>query len=114
LDNTQINQYVTLTGTINSGGLVGQVGGLPDKLEAAAEAGLKKVLIPEGERYVRISNRSSLAGRATSNGTTDLLDYGKTLGLEVIEVSDIQETLLQLTGKNYSDEEKNLEIDTHY
>ena len=114
LDNAQLNPAVTLTGTINSGGLIGQVGGLQNKLEAASKAGLKKVLIPEGERYVRIGNRSRLAGSAIDNSTVDLVDYGKRLGLGVIEVSDIQETLLQLTGKNYSDEEKNLEIDSHY
>ena len=38
----------TITGTINSGGIIGPVGGVKEKLEAASKAGIKKVLISKG------------------------------------------------------------------
>ena len=41
----QINADVTMTGTINPDGTIGPVGGIPFKIEGAAEAGKKVVLI---------------------------------------------------------------------
>ena len=46
-----ISTDVAITGTINSGGIIGPVGGVKEKIEAAAENGINKVLIPYGERY---------------------------------------------------------------
>lgn len=107
VDNSAINQSVAVTGTINSGGLIGQVGGLKEKIDAAAQSNMPIVLIPSGERYYMRTNK-------TAGSELDLVEYGESLGVEVKEVSDIQEALLQLTGKNYSEDEKALEIDTHY
>src|SRR3989344_5461654 len=42
------DEKTTITGTINSGGILGPVGGGKEKLKAAANAGLKKVLIATG------------------------------------------------------------------
>ncbi len=110
LDDASINQSVAVTGTINSGGLIGEVGGLKEKIDAAAKGGLSEVLIPDGERYYKAdSNKTAPAAPAL-----DLVEYGKSSGVQVKEVSSIQEALLQLTGKNYSAEEKSLEIDQHY
>jgi len=50
LENEEIKETITMTGTINSGGLVGPVSGLKAKIEAAEEKNLTKVLIPLGER----------------------------------------------------------------
>lgn len=113
VDDAPINQSVAVTGTINSGGLIGQVGGLKSKIDAAAEAGLTKVLIPDGERYARIVVANSSA-KANSTHTLDLVEYGKPLGIQVVEVSSLEETLLHLTGRNYSFEEKGLEISSDY
>lgn len=113
LDGASINQSVAITGTINSGGLIGEVGGLKEKIDAAANGGLSAVLIPDGERYYR-ANSNKTASMAPAAPALDLIEYGKSSGVQVKEVSSIQEALLQLTGKNYSAEEKPLEIDTHY
>ncbi|UCH12645.1 MAG: hypothetical protein JSW18_01485, partial [Candidatus Omnitrophota bacterium] len=43
LDDIPINESATVTGTINSGGIIGSVGGLRAKIDAASEAGIKKV-----------------------------------------------------------------------
>ena len=41
------DKNIAVTGTINSGGIVGPVGGVKEKVEAASKAGLKKALIPK-------------------------------------------------------------------
>ncbi len=51
LDNRKIDSSIAMTGTINSGGFIGAVGGLKAKITTSAENGLKKVLIPKGSRY---------------------------------------------------------------
>ncbi len=106
-DDAGISQSVAVTGTINSGGLIGQVGGLKEKIDAAGQSRMLTVLIPSGERYYKRTNK-------TADSELDLVEYGKSLGVEVKEISDIQEALLQLTGKNYSEQEQALEIDKRY
>jgi len=49
IKNVDFKEDVAITGTINSGGLVGPVGGLKAKIEAASKDGIKKALIPLGE-----------------------------------------------------------------
>lgn len=83
----KIDESVAVTGTINSGGLVGPVGGLKAKIEAASEDGIEMVLIPMGERVVN-----------ESNVTVDLVEFGKEIGVEVIEVATISEVFLEFTG----------------
>ncbi|MBI2665286.1 hypothetical protein HYX12_01530 [Candidatus Woesearchaeota archaeon] len=41
---------MTITGTINSGGIIGPVGGVKEKLIAASQNGLKKVLVASGTK----------------------------------------------------------------
>ncbi|MBI2550464.1 hypothetical protein HYV83_04775 [Candidatus Woesearchaeota archaeon] len=113
VDDAPISQSVAVTGTINSGGLVGQVGGLKSKIDAAAEAGLAEVLIPDGERYAKIIVVNS-STKANSTQALDLVEYGKPFRINVVEVSSLEETLLHLTGRNYSFEEKGLEISSDY
>jgi len=72
LENIDVNENYAITGTINSGGLIGPVGGLKAKVEVAKKTGLKKVFIPEGEIIVKLDNT-----------TTDL----KTLSKEFLLVS---------------------------
>ncbi len=88
--NLDYNKDIAITGTINSGGIVGAVGGVKEKLEAASNAGLKKVLIAHG----------------TSLNETDLVEYGKTnLSLDVQEVLELDDVVFQLTGMNLNHKE---------
>ena len=48
LDLDYHNGDTAITGTINSGGIIGPVGGTKEKIEVAAKLGLTKVLIAEG------------------------------------------------------------------
>lgn len=47
LENIPVDQAVALTGSLSVRGDVLPVGGVTGKIEAAAEAGIKKVLIPQ-------------------------------------------------------------------
>lgn len=103
LEGLNVDKDITITGTINSGSLIGPVGGLKEKIIAASNAHIKKVLIPQGERL--ITNKS--------NSTTDIVEFGKEKGVEVIEVSDLREALYQFTGKKF-DAEENITLDQSY
>ena len=48
VEDLPINENVAITGTINSGGVIGPVGGIKEKIEAAARTNLRKVLISKG------------------------------------------------------------------
>lgn len=114
LEDIPVDESVAVTGTINSGGIVGNVGAVKQKIEAAARGGIKKALIPEGERYYyekteEITNWTEAVNISiveVLNGTyvpeeepLDLVEYGKTLGIEVIPVSDLGDVIFEFTGK---------------
>jgi predicted S18 family serine protease len=134
LEGYELNEIITITGTINSGGLVGSVGGLKPKIEIAAEIGLKKVLIPFGERFIVnetiislnitesnttlnsttnntiVNNTNTIINdtihnnttpTATINNTIDLYEFGKELGVEVIEVSNLYDVMFEFTNITY-------------
>lgn len=94
-----------ITGTINSGGVIGPVGGVKQKIDAAASAGYTRALIPRGSRVLRDNE---------TNATTDLAEYGKTLGVEVLEVATLQEALREYTGREFPRASGELVIEPHY
>ena len=103
VENLELNEDFAITGTINSGGLIGPVGGLKAKVEAAKKAGLKKVFIPAGEVIARIDNT-----------TTDLKNLSKGLGIEIVEISTLSEAVKEFTGKEIKQQFKNIEISEEY
>ncbi|MEK6853766.1 MAG: S16 family serine protease [Nanoarchaeota archaeon] len=112
VEDAPVKSSVAITGTINSGGLIGSVGGLKEKINAAAGEGLKKVLIPSGERFIKTTMPTTIPNATPK--TLDLVDYGKSVGIEVVEISDIQEALFHLTGKKYQHVQGNIGIDKSY
>ncbi|MEM4246956.1 MAG: S16 family serine protease [Candidatus Woesearchaeota archaeon] len=101
----ELRNDTAITGTINSGGIIGPVGGLKEKIGAAAEAGLSRVLIPGGTANLTDS---------TTNTTIDLIAYGKVLGIEVVEVSTIIDALEEYTGRNFSRAKSEFSIEKGY
>ena len=93
LKGIDFNEKVAITGTINSGGLIGPVGGLKAKIRAAEKAGLKKVLIPIGESLNGINETDEF------NETFDLEDLRKNTSVDIIEVPTLDEAVFQFTGK---------------
>ncbi len=84
----EIKDDVTMTGTINATGMVGPVGGIPEKVLGAANKDFTKVLIPLGQR-----NAPNAKGR-----TVDVVRVGSRNGVKVVEVGDIYEAYRHLTG----------------
>ncbi|RME82823.1 MAG: hypothetical protein D6775_09810, partial [Caldilineae bacterium] len=83
-----MREDVAMTGTINPDGTIGPVGGIPHKIEGAAEKGLKLVLIPAGSRFEMDQNTGQMV---------DLVERGSELGVQVEEVSTIYEAYELLT-----------------
>ena len=80
LDGRDFPNDFAMTGTILPDGTVGLVGGVPEKLKAAAkDAQIKRVAIPAFQRF-----------DCDANGKwTDLYELGRSLGLEVRPVESI-------------------------
>ncbi len=80
----------TMTGTILPNGSIGAVGGVPEKIRAAKQAGITRVLIPAG--------RTNLSDPRTGQ-TVDVIQQGKQLGIEVIPVASVAEAYKIMAGK---------------
>ncbi len=109
------NKDVTITGTINSGGIIGQVGGVKEKLEAASKINLKKVLVAKGT--AQISSEKNISEDNLSNETENfnLIDYAKNnLSLEVVEVIDLDQVVFHLTGKDLNHQDFQVEENPEY
>jgi len=91
LSGEKFDEKISATGTINSGGLVGPVGGVKEKIEAGAAAGLHTILIPFGEREID----------PETNLTINFTEFGKEKGVIIIEITDIYQALDTFTGKDY-------------
>ncbi len=89
LRNEKVRDDATMTGTINPDGTIGPVGGIPHKLDGAAKAGKKLVLVPIGQRYDFDTNQQQLV---------DLVEAGQKLGVEVREVGTVFDAYEALTG----------------
>ncbi len=120
LDGFKLNESISITGTINSGGVIGSVGGIKEKIDAARRIRLKKVLIPRGERFIREERMGKNGSNDTnttndiSNETLDIVEYGKKMGINIIEVSDLGEALYEFTGKRFEENNYSLIIDEGY
>ncbi len=98
-----IRKDVLITGMINPDGTIGPVGGIPEKLEAAAKGGAKIFLIPAGQRIVeRTVPKEEKIGpiviTTVEKKKVDLIDLGKKLGVKVIEVATISDAVKYLLG----------------
>ena len=79
----------TMTGIINPDGTIGPVGGIPHKIDGAAERGKKLVLVPYGQRFdVDMKLKRPV----------DLVERGRARGVEVREVRHLAEAYATLTG----------------
>ncbi len=103
LKKSSFDENVAISGTINSGGVIGPVGGLKEKIDAAHSRNVKKVVIPKGEIIAKRGGE-----------LVNLSGYGKTLGVEVVEVTDINEAVFEFTGKKYETEAYDVQVDKEY
>lgn len=79
-----VNESVAITGTINSGGLIGNVGGLRAKVDAARSVGISTVLVPP---------------LLQTNVSDDLTRYARAKNVTLVEATDLNTVLFAFTGK---------------
>ncbi len=101
--NKTVPDDIAMTGTINSGGLIGPVGGLQQKIEAAGKNGIKTVLLPKGTKDF-----------TEKNVTIDLIEYGKKFNLSVSEVATLGELLERVLGIPQKVFDEDLRIEGRY
>lgn len=78
------------TGTIQPDGSIGPVGGIPEKAAAAAQAGIKTFLFPEGEETQPLSSQPGTS--------VDMVTYCRQqLGIQCAPVSDIYQAVENMT-----------------
>jgi uncharacterized protein len=126
-----LREDVAITGTINSGGIIGSVGGLKGKIKAASDNGVKHVLIPKGtrmlvEKEVEVIELKPNATNATELNETgfnvtekdipklDLVEYGRNLSVNVTEVATLAEAIEIFTGYKIKEVTGDFVIDPDY
>jgi Lon-like protease len=80
----RIQRGTAMSGTLESGGRIGWVGAIPDKIRAAKREGYHTVLVPRGQLHTAEWN---------------LVELGYQLNIAVKEVDTIDEAYLLMTGK---------------
>jgi hypothetical protein len=84
-----IREDATMTGAVSPDGSVAPVGGIPDKVRAAAMVGKKRIGIPRGQAK----------SRGHDGKEVDNIALGRSLGVEVRELRDLYEAYSWLTGR---------------
>lgn len=77
---------VVVTGAITPDGYISPVGGIPEKIRAAAAAGLTTILIPQGQ---------------TITADWDIRPLAESLRITVIEVGTLREAYEKMTGRQF-------------
>jgi len=99
LENKTLDSETMITGTISSDGTIGRVGAIAQKAAIAKEEGAKKFLVPEGQATDKQTKRERLCSNTGSVQYCEIkyvpktLNIGESIGIEVIQVSNVQEAL---------------------
>jgi hypothetical protein len=93
LTKTPLIPTVAMTGTISPDGTIGEVGGVATKVKSAAAQGFKTIIVPE--------NSFGVMDEATGK-QIGIVEYGKTVGVDVIKVRTVGEAYKIFTGKEYT------------
>lgn len=102
IENKPVKEGVAVTGTIESDGKIGKVGGILEKGDAAADNNYTTFLIPAGqntftyyEKKVTKTQRGGFVYYSTKlvPKTVNLKEYFESRGLNVIEVSKIEDVI---------------------
>lgn len=99
LSGEEIDENTVITGTINSGGLVGPVAGIDEKIQAAARNGYTNILVPKWQSEVNVSKIQS---------------WGLEEKITVVKVKNLQEAMYHFTSKSYSATTGNISVSHEY
>lgn len=94
LENIRLNPGVIMTGTINSGGIIGPVSGIEEKATAARNARYEAVLVPRWAMFEE--NQTNISG------------------INVVPVSTLSEALFYFTNKDCSLPERDIVVPEQY
>jgi uncharacterized protein len=118
LENWTIDNKVVMTGMINPDGSIGPIGGIIQKIDAAYSVGATRFLIPKGQgTYIDTLTETITEGDwtqiITRQVTRNVSEYALyNYGMEVVEVEDINDVLLYLTGWDFPVVESEYSITT--
>jgi len=118
LENWTIDDKTVMTGMINPDGSIGPIGGIKQKIDAAASVGATRFLIPKGqmtytEMVTETTKSNGWTQITTKPVTRNVSDYAiRNYGIEVLEVSDINEAIYYFTGYKFTTPESDKKITT--
>jgi len=103
IEDWQLIDGVVMTGMINPDGSIGPVGGIPYKLDAAAQHGTSLFIVPEGQMNVviiksTIVRKGAFVAVEDKTIEVDLFERGKELDVEVVEAITIEDAVELFTG----------------
>lgn len=104
LQNKTVKSNVMITGTINPDGSIGRVGGILQKAGAAKDVGATLFLVPQGEgKEVKVTPVEKCTQQAgfvfcETEYKREEVSIGETIGIDVIEVSKIEDALPYFLG----------------
>lgn len=120
LSNNDLDDDVVVTGTINSGGIIGPVSGLREKAIAAKDAGFDKILVPKNAILINETlegiNQSEIDSDDfnASNATIVFADSLNITGIEVVPVSTLEEVIFEFMNMEYPDYSHNISVPVEY
>jgi len=118
LENWTMDNKTVMTGMINPDGSIGSVGGIVQKIDAAASVGATCFLIPKGqgiymETITETNSQNGITQITTRQEPRYVSDYAlDNYGIEVIEVNDVNDAVRYFTGFNFSTGEPDGNITT--
>ncbi len=112
LEDIDLRDDVVITGIITSGDLIGNVGGLPEKIRSAAQANITTLLIPLGQRMHLPPGAGAVL--PSENTSVDLTRFGEALGIAVVEVGTLDDALEHFTGIPSRHRDRKLKADEGY
>jgi uncharacterized protein len=107
LEQWDINNWTIMTGMINPDGSIGPIGGIPQKIDAAHSVGATRFLIPKGQDiYIKTVYETVDDGIwkriITKQIPESVAEYAMSnYGMEVVEVEDVNDALVYLTGQEF-------------
>lgn len=115
LDGQRINQDVAMTGTINSGGVIGPVAGILAKVEAAREKGISTVVIPSLSPLIleqNVTNASEI--NISTEQDEEIINNLTVEGFEVVQATDLYDALPYFINKEYAAPDTDIPVPESY
>ncbi|MFO7677035.1 MAG: S16 family serine protease [Thermoplasmatota archaeon] len=118
LQDWNMDNQTVMTGMINPDGSIGSIGGILQKIDAAASIGAKRFLLPKGQmKYSEVVTQTiyenGLWKTISKVIERNVSEYAmQNYGMQAVEVEDINEVMLYYTGWEFSTVESNQSITT--